>query len=206
MLCRALATTMAGRFRVPAIPFMAPFSQAGEASAEFIELEAEVVALFDQMRGRILRYALSFGLSVQDAEEILQEAFLALYQHRAAGKAADAVCAWLFRVTHNLALKRRHAIARADENPVTRDMERAMVQAADPGPNPEDQFAFHQRRHRLQSVVAALPETDRECLYLRAEGLRYREIAEVLGISIGSVANSLARSLGRLSAADERPR
>ena len=102
---------MAGRFRVPAIPFMAPFSQAGEASAEFIELEAEIVALFDQMRGPILRYALSFGLSIQDAEEILQEAFLALYQQRAAGKVVDAVCAWLFRVTHNLALKRRHAIA-----------------------------------------------------------------------------------------------
>src|SRR4051812_49429823 len=181
MLCRALPTTMAGRFRIPAIPFMAPFSQAGEASAEFIELEAEVVALFDQMRGRILRYALSFGLSIQDAEEILQETFLALYQHRAAGKAVASACAWLFRVTHNLALKRRHAIARADENPVACDIERAMVQAADPDPNPEDQFAFQQRRHRLQSVVAALPESDRECLYLRAEGLRYREIADVLG-------------------------
>jgi len=183
---------------------MAHVSQAREASAEFIGLEAEVVALFDQMRGRILRYGLSFGLPIQDAEEILQEAFLALYQHRAAGKAVDAVCAWLFRVTHNLALKRRHAIARADGNPVTPDVEREMVQVADPRPNPEDQVAFRQRKNRLQSVVAALSETDRECLYLRAEGLRYREIAEVLGISIGSVANCLARSLARLSAADER--
>ena len=50
----------------------------------------------------------------------------------------------------------------------------------------------------------ALPETDRECLYLRSEGLRYREIAQILEISIGSVANCLARSLARLAAADER--
>ena len=53
-------------------------------------------------------------------------------------------------------------------------------------------------------MVDALPEMDRECLYLRADGFRYREIAEVLGISIGSVANSLVRSLARLSAANER--
>src|SRR6476620_1971131 len=135
MLCRAVATTMAGRFRIPAIPLMAHLSQAREATAELIGLEAEVVALFDQMRARILRYALSFGLSIQDAEEILQEAFLALYQHRAAGKSVDAVSAWLFRVTHNLSLKRRQATARVERNPVTPDMEQELVQVADPHPN-----------------------------------------------------------------------
>jgi RNA polymerase sigma-70 factor (ECF subfamily) len=77
---------------------------------------------------------------------------------------------------------------------------------ADPHPNPEDQLAFRQRQDRLRSVVDALPEMDRECLYLRSEGLRYREIADVLGISLGSVANSLAKSLSRLTAADERLR
>lgn len=75
---------------------------------------------------------------------------------------------------------------------------------ADPHPNPEDQVAFRQRQDRLRSVVDALPEMDRECLYLRSEGLRYREIADVLGVSVGSVANSLARALLRLAAADER--
>ena len=60
-----------------------------------------------------------------------------------------------------------------------------------------------QRHNRLQSVVRALAEQDRRCLYLRAEGLRYREIAEVLGISLGGVSNSLARSLARIREADE---
>jgi RNA polymerase sigma-70 factor (ECF subfamily) len=87
---------------------------------------------------------------------------------------------------------------------MTPDGERESLQFADPHPNPEDQIAFRQRQDRLRSVVDALPEADRECLFLRAEGLRYREIADVLGISLGGVANSLAKSLGRLSAADER--
>ena len=62
--------------------------------------------------------------------------------------------------------------------------------------------AAKQRQSRLRSVVAALSEQDRCCLHLRAEGLRYREIAEVLGISLGSVAASLGRSLERLMRAD----
>jgi len=51
--------------------------------------------------------------------------------------------------------------------------------------------------------VRALPEQDRCCLSLRAEGLRYREIAEVVGISIGSVAASLEKSLSRLTRSEQ---
>jgi RNA polymerase sigma-70 factor (ECF subfamily) len=46
--------------------------------------------------------------------------------------------------------------------------------------------------------VESFPEIDRCCLYLRAEGLRYREIAEVLNISLGGVSLALGRSLARL--------
>jgi RNA polymerase sigma-70 factor (ECF subfamily) len=69
--------------------------------------------------------------------------------------------------------------------------------------NPEEQAAAAQRQTRLESIVRALPEQDRCCLALRAEGLRYREIAEILGVSLGSVSGSLARSLGRLARGDQ---
>jgi RNA polymerase sigma-70 factor (ECF subfamily) len=42
------------------------------------------------------------------------------------------------------------------------------------------------------------------CPHLRAEGLRYREIADALGVSLGSVAQSLARSLEKLQRVDGR--
>jgi RNA polymerase sigma-70 factor (ECF subfamily) len=54
------------------------------------------------------------------------------------------------------------------------------------------------------SVVRAMPEQSRWCLYLRAEGLRYREIAEVLDISVGSVSLYLERSLAHIARAAER--
>ena len=53
-------------------------------------------------------------------------------------------------------------------------------------------------------MLEALPEQDQRCLILRAEGLKYREIAEILGISLGSVSMSLARSLARMTRAEGR--
>ena len=53
--------------------------------------------------------------------------------------------------------------------------------------------------HVLGSQI--LPERDRRCLQLRAEGLKYREIARILGISLGAVSISLSRSLARMTSA-----
>jgi RNA polymerase sigma-70 factor (ECF subfamily) len=61
-----------------------------------------------------------------------------------------------------------------------------------------------ERRHRLRSVLDALPQRERQCLHLRNDGLRYREIAKVVGISLGAVAKLLARAIGRLERADQR--
>jgi RNA polymerase sigma-70 factor (ECF subfamily) len=191
---------MAEPLQTPAVSLLSRLSR--QETARPGELEVEIVGLFDQMRDRLLRYALSFGLAIPDAEEVVQEVFLALYRHLSAGKSRDGLCGWLFRVTHNLSLKCRLATARAPE--ITSDAEGKSILIADPNPGPEEQYALRQRQDRLRSVVDALPQTDRECLYLRSEGFRYREIAEIMGISVGSVANSLAKSLSRLSAAAER--
>lgn len=161
-------------------------------------LEDEVVELFEQLRSRMLRYLLSLGLPAHDGEEIVQEVFLSLFQHLQRGKGRENLRGWVFRVAHNLALKQR-TLSRGGFQ-----YSAETVEAADPQPNPEEQLAGSQRQQRLMAVMRALPEQDQYCLYLRFEGLRYREIAEVLGISLGAVSNSLVRSLGRMGRADER--
>jgi RNA polymerase sigma-70 factor (ECF subfamily) len=162
------------------------------------KLEEEVVALFEQLRNPLLRYLLSFRIAVPDAEEIVQEAFLSLFQHLRQGKSRANLQGWLFKVAHNLALKNRLKSQRQSPSPPEPQIDSA--------PGPEDQAADIQRQHRLMAVVKALPELDQCCLSLRAEGLRYREISQVLGISLGAVANSLEKSLSRLSRAGERRR
>jgi RNA polymerase sigma-70 factor (ECF subfamily) len=163
--------------------------------------EVEVVELFEELRDRLLRYLLVLGLSAHDGEEIIQESFLLLFQHLQRGKPRANLRGWVFRVARNLALKQRYANQIRLQRIVEFD-ETSGAQPADRNPNPEEELRIRQRQARLLAVVRALPEQDQSCLYLRAEGLRYREIAEALGISLGSVAGSLARSLARLGRAD----
>jgi RNA polymerase sigma-70 factor (ECF subfamily) len=164
--------------------------------------EQEVLCLFDALQDRLFRYLASFMLSVPDAEEIIQETFLALFQHLRRGRSRDNLKGWLFRVAHNLALKKRYRDRRDHQNLGGALPAKDVV--PDPGLNPEDQFAARQMHAKLMAVVGALPEQDRQCLILRAEGLRYREIAEVLDMSLSSVSVSLGRSLARISRAAER--
>jgi RNA polymerase sigma-70 factor (ECF subfamily) len=172
------------------------------ASEKPSEIECEVMSLFDRFRNPILRYALSFGIPVHDAEEIVQEVFLSLFRHLQLQRSRRNLRGWIFRVAHNLALKQRYANQKTREQRA--DEWATAENHSDPSPNPEEHLSAVQRRERLLAVVAALPEADQGCLRLRAEGLRYREIAEVLGISLGAVSISLTRSLARLIRADGR--
>jgi len=169
-------------------------------------LAEEVAALFDQFRSPLLRYLSSFGLALPDGEEVLQEVFLSLFQHLHSGKSRDNIRGWLFRVAHNLALRRRNVIRRDSETWAVAGTEHLASEhlAIDPYPNPEDQLASNQIQQHLRAIVEALPEQDRRCLFLRSEGLRYREIAEILGMSLGGVSLSLARSLARLARCAKR--
>lgn len=160
---------------------------------------SEVLRLFDASRDGVYRYALSFGLAPSDAEDILQEVYLALFRHLARNGARRNLRGWVFRVTRNLSLKRRARQSRLDKVFVAPGSLRDPV---DPAADPELQLAISERQVRLWAVVRALPERDRECLRLRAEGLRYREIADVIGVSLGTVAGSLARTFVKVGRAD----
>jgi RNA polymerase sigma-70 factor (ECF subfamily) len=162
-------------------------------------LEEEVVFLFEQLRVPVLRYVLSFGIPVPDGEEIIQEVFLALFRHLRQGKSRLNLQGWIFRVAHNSALKHRSRARRYSQQ--FSYLPAFSEAPADSALGPEERLEATERRQRLLAVVRALPEQDQRCLSLRAEGLRYREIADVLGMSLGSVANALARSLARLTRA-----
>jgi RNA polymerase sigma-70 factor, ECF subfamily len=173
-----------------------------EFSAKPSEIELVVMEFFEQFRNPLLRYVLSFGISIHDAEEVVQEVFLSLFRHLQLRRSRKNLRAWIFRVAHNVALKQRYANQRSRDRAAP-DWSIA-EQQCDPLPNPEEQLSAAQRQHRLLAVVKALPEEDQGCLRLRAEGLRYREIATVLGMSLGAVSISLTRSLARLIRVDGR--
>jgi RNA polymerase sigma-70 factor (ECF subfamily) len=164
------------------------------------EAQEVVLLLFDAHRAGLHRYVRSLGVTDSDGDDIVQDVFLALFDHVDRGMDRSNLRGWIFRVAHNLALRQRAREARRRRlwsllapRPVF-----------DSTPTPEISYLNGRRQARLLAVVDALPARDRRCLQLRAEGLRYREISRVLGISLGSVANTLARALARLRRADER--
>lgn len=171
------------------------------APATLAEARRIVLLLFDAHRGGVRRYVRALGVSDRDGDDVVQEVFLALFDHVARGRDRSNLRGWIFRVAHNLALRHRAREGRR-RRLLTLFGPRRLVEATPP--TPEDHYLQGQRQARLLAVVDALPARERRCLQLRAEGLRYREIARVLGISLGSVANTLARGLARLRRADER--
>jgi RNA polymerase sigma-70 factor (ECF subfamily) len=156
----------------------------------------------NETRVPLLRYLSGFPLSLHDAEDVIQEAFLELFQQWRRDRTIENPRGWLFRATHHLALKKK--IRTRKENGKSGPLAGIEKSAVDPAPNPEDQLALNRTQTRLASVIRALPEEHRCCLHLRAEGLRYREIADVLGVSLGKVALSLQRSLALIARATQR--
>ena len=151
----------------------------------------DVVRLFRAYHAPLVRY-LTRRLGDRDwADEVAQEPFLrALRQETIVNERA-----WLFAVATNLvrdearkdARRRRHLalLAEAERDTVSEQPETSAERA---------QEAALARR-----AVEALAERDRLALLMREEGLDYPEIAEALGLSVGSVGTTLARARRRLA-------
>lgn len=164
-------------------------------------VEQEVLALFDDCGPGVRRYVASFNLGSAATEDVVQDVFLALFRHLSLGRPTTNLKGWLFQVAHNLALKQRQRIVKRGLIEGAWDALSA-EQVLDDELNPEERLAERQRQRHLVDVLRLMPERDQRCIFLRAEGLCYRDIAKTLGVSLGSVAKSLVRAIGRLSAAD----
>ena len=165
------------------------------------DAEMAVVDLFAECGSPLRRYVGSFGIGAPDSEDVVQDVFVSLFCHLRQGKSQHNLRGWLFTVAHNLALKHRARIARRRGLAGAHPLDAGEPLA--PATNPEQELAHAQRQARLLRVLRALPALDRRCVCLRAEGLRYREIAEITGLSLGGVAKSLAGAMARLENADE---
>jgi RNA polymerase sigma-70 factor, ECF subfamily len=133
------------------------------------------------------------GLSPGPAQEAVQEAFLRYFLARRKGDLIENPRAWVFRVTHNLCLKVRAKAARSyplDDELATR--------LRSPEASIESNAIDRERMQQLHAAIGELSPQQKRCLFLRAEGLRYHEIAETVGISPSSVGEFLKRAIVRL--------
>lgn len=161
------------------------------------DLHRAVTAAFEELKDPIHRYVFAIVAEDHTARDLVQEAFVRLYEHLLKGHRIAHVRAWIFRVAHNLAIDGLRRQGVLDQAFTTEDA--AAHDVADPSPDAEDLLLTAESQGRLRHALQRLSVQERRCLDLRAEGLTYREIAEVLGIRHTSVAVFLARGLKKLA-------
>jgi len=154
----------------------------------------EVTTLYRELRRPLLRYLVCLGLSADEAQDVVQDAFLTLHRHLAAGGSKENVRGWVFRVAHNRARNRQKSYERRFAASLDAEAE-SMVHEA----TPESVAIENERFRQLGEAIRGLPDGERECLLLRAEGLRYREIGEVLDIPTSTVADTVDRAIRKLA-------
>jgi len=151
-------------------------------------LEETIVELYASLRPSLLGYAYQVVGSTGEGEDLVQVAFLKLFDQLQRKVQIQNIRSWLYRVVHNLAIdhiRRRgvHDVAvaewlsnRPEESP--RTTEDALI-----------------AKQQIANSLQILNQRERHCLMLRAEGLSYQEIGDVLGISQKAVSVYLARGL-----------
>lgn len=157
--------------------------------------QEQVTRAFEDSRDDVYRYLLTFGLPPPQAQEAAQEVFLRLHVALEKGEVIQNTRAWIFRVAHNLGIDMR---SKDQLLPIEPEIERGL---RDTTRGIELDLIERERMAQLSRAWKTLSAQQQRCLYLRAEGLRYREIAEAMGISISSVREFLSRAVSRLERA-----
>ena len=154
--------------------------------------------LFEQLRLPVFRYLLRKTRDSGQAEDITQETFLRLFRHLREDRLLDNPKAWLFAVANNLAVEASRNESHSKELDATTrkqiEESRSGLQA-----DPEKLMLQRERLDRLHIAVLNLTPLQRECLHLRAEGLRYREIAGLLELSPSTVMDAVRRATLKLA-------
>jgi RNA polymerase sigma-70 factor (ECF subfamily) len=155
---------------------------------------SEVTALYRELRKPLLRYLVCLGLSSDEAQDVVQDAFVTLQRHLASGGAQENIRGWMFRVAHNQARNRQNSYHRRFGETLDSEMDFLVADAT-----PEKAVLEKEKFRRLRAAIGLLTQSERECLLLRAGGLRYREIGEVLGMATSTVGDTVERAIKKLA-------
>jgi RNA polymerase sigma factor (sigma-70 family) len=148
-------------------------------------------ALYDQFGDRLYQAALAMLGSRQDAEDTVQEVFVAILQSRRRLTEVRDFTAYLFTALRRAAAR---CAARRARRPVPSDS--ALTDAAIASPSHDDRSQYGER---LDRAMAALPAEQREVIALKIDGeLSFAQIAKIMEVSINTVASRYRYALEKL--------
>lgn len=157
----------------------------------------ELEQLYKTTYSAVVRFLYRKVWDADRAEDLAQEVFLRLFQHR-----PEKPRAWIFAVAANL--------ARDEARSAIRRRKHLTLLATDPTPGPsriqaaDDAVEHDEKMEAVQQALGELSPRDREVLLLWDAGLSYPEIAAQTGLAVGAVGTTLARARKRLVDAYDR--
>jgi RNA polymerase sigma-70 factor (ECF subfamily) len=151
--------------------------------------------LYDETSGVLFGLTQRILRNSHDAEEALLDAYSRAW--RLAGKYSrerGSVLSWLMTMARSIAIDRLRAA-----KPEGEDLESVSARYVSGGVNPQVDAEQGEQQKRIQSALAQLPEEQRKAIELAFyEGLTHSELAERLGLPLGTVKTRLRLGMGRL--------
>lgn len=155
-------------------------------------LEQQFARLLAAEHGALRRMAASYASVASDREDLLQEIAIALWRALPTFRAECSERTFLFRIAHN------RCISYLSKKRPTVPLDEARLEQAHHEASSESRVSDEQQRRRLLQAIHRLPVIHREVLVLFLEGMEYKEIAEVTGLSASNVGVRLNRARQRL--------
>ena len=141
------------------------------------------------LKNQIFRLALRITLNREEAEDIVQDTLMKLWDRRDAWDQIDNLEAFSYTICRNLALDR---LKKLDNN--NKSLDAAPVERPDTAYTPSEKTIQQNRVDIVRKLVDSLPEKQRSCIQLRDfEGKTYKEIAQALQISEDQVKVNIHR-------------
>jgi RNA polymerase sigma-70 factor (ECF subfamily) len=154
--------------------------------------------LVRRYENKIYRVARQMTETHEDAEDVLQEAFVSAFRSISGFKGESAFPTWLYRIAVNVALMKRRArkvIVQSLDEPTSTDDGEIPKDISDDGYDPLTILIGKESQEILDRAIAGLSPVNRDVFVLRhIEGLSTEETGETLGISLPAVKSRLYRA------------
>ena len=163
-----------------------------EVKSGRIEAYSEIVRRYNQ---RLYRIAVSYGVMDDDAEEVIQLAYISAYEKLSQFRGDAKFSTWLIKILINECLM----LKRQQRRVVKLDESKDVTFSTGSHQNPEEDYMDIERKEILQEAVKRLPEKYRTVfIFKEIEGMSVEEISDSLGISKVNVKVRLHRAKSML--------
>ncbi|MBN9383091.1 MAG: RNA polymerase sigma-70 factor [Chitinophagaceae bacterium] len=158
----------------------------------------EVYVLFYK---RLFHFAFAIVKTRELSEEIVEDVFVKLWQKHADARGIQNLRVYLYTATKNTAL---NYLSKKARESITEPFDHIQIELNDSAVTPEQILITAEMYKKIQAAVEALPPRCKMIFKLvREDGLRYKEIAEILNISVNTIDVQMAIAVKRIASALE---